>query len=306
LHWPIPFATGRRGHFIDHPLNFQAEIPGPKLAGPGLLRRNTPPSPDAPGGGACDDRGRGRTRDRQTMKKKSPAAIGRRPTALRILDASEGLFAEHGYEGVSLRDIARVADVEVALVSYHFGPKQELFRHVIARRSAAHATRVLAALEQEELASPSGVPSLERIIYAFCSSTFELAKLPNSGWKRYLQLIARTAMSPVNTPALKPLNSAYGPVIRRYCAAFKAAIPAIQDAELHTAFYWLQSIVQRMLAETGILDRQSRGLCRSGDYDTHLVRIVPFAAAGIRALAPGPRPARSARGARPAAQARRR
>jgi AcrR family transcriptional regulator len=228
------------------------------------------------------------------MKKKPQTAPGRRPTALRILDASEGLFAEHGYEGVSLRDIARVADVEVALVSYHFGPKQELFRHVIARRSAAHATRVLAALEHEALASPTGVPSLERSIHAFCSSTFELAKLPDAGWKNYLQLIARSAMSPVNTPALKPLNSAYGPVIRRYCEALRAALPTLGDAELHTAFYWLQSVVQRMLAETGILDRQSRGLCRSGDYDAHLARLVPFAAAGFRALVPAARPVRAA------------
>jgi AcrR family transcriptional regulator len=220
----------------------------------------------------------------RAMKKRARPAAARQPTRLRILDASERLFAEHGYEGVSLRDIAREADVEVALVSYHFGPKQELFRHVIARRSEAHAARVLAALDREVLASASGIPSIERSIFAFCSGTFELAKTRDTGWKNYLQLVARSAMSPVNKPALQPLHGAYGPVIRRYCAAFQAALPALRDADMYTAFYWIQSIVQRMIAETGILDLQSHRLCRSGDYDAHLARLVPFATAGVHAL----------------------
>jgi hypothetical protein len=47
-----------------------------------------------------------------------------------------------------------------------------------------------------------------------------------------------------------------------------------------------------MIAETGILDLQSHGLCRSGNYDEHLARLVPFATAGIYALAgDGPWPA---------------
>lgn len=227
------------------------------------------------------------------MKKRASPVSEHRPTKLRILDASERLFAEHGYEGVSLRDIARVAKVEVALVSYHFGPKQELFQHVIERRSESHAARVLFALEREVLASPTGIPTIERAIYAFCSGTFELAKTRDTGWKNYLQLVARSAMSPVNQPALKPLHSAYGPVVRRYYATFKASLPKLQDANMYTAFYWIQSIVQRMIAETGILDLQSQGLCRSGDYDAHLARLVPFATAGVYALAgEGPWPAR--------------
>lgn len=226
------------------------------------------------------------------MKPRTSPSAERRPTKARILDASERLFAEHGYEGASLRDIASAAKVEVALVSYHFGPKQELFEHIIARRGEAHAERVLAALEREVLASPTGIPSVERSVYAFCSGTFELAKMRDTGWKNYLQLVARSAMSPVNQPALKPLNSAYVLVVRRYCAALKASLPTLQDANMYTAFYWIQSIVQRMIAETGILDLQSHGLCRSGDYDEHLARLVPFATAGMYALAgDGPWPA---------------
>lgn len=44
-----------------------------------------------------------------------------------ILDAALALFAESGYGGVSLRDIARRAQVSLTLVDHHFGAKHELF-----------------------------------------------------------------------------------------------------------------------------------------------------------------------------------
>jgi AcrR family transcriptional regulator len=44
-----------------------------------------------------------------------------------ILAAARSRFAERGYEGTRLRDVAEAADVDVALVSYHFGSKDGLF-----------------------------------------------------------------------------------------------------------------------------------------------------------------------------------
>lgn len=56
---------------------------------------------------------------------------GRRPgnpqTREQILDAARRLFARHGYDGASMRAIAAAARVDVALVSYHFGSKADLF-----------------------------------------------------------------------------------------------------------------------------------------------------------------------------------
>lgn len=56
---------------------------------------------------------------------------GRRPgnpqTRQQILDAARTLFARQGYDGASMRAIAAAARVDVALVSYHFGSKADLF-----------------------------------------------------------------------------------------------------------------------------------------------------------------------------------
>jgi AcrR family transcriptional regulator len=49
-----------------------------------------------------------------------------------VLAAARARFAEHGYAGTKLRDVAADADVDVALVSYFFGSKDGLFAAAMA------------------------------------------------------------------------------------------------------------------------------------------------------------------------------
>ena len=49
-----------------------------------------------------------------------------KPRKEKILDVAEKLLAQRGFYGVSLRDIASEAEVDVALINYHFGKKREL------------------------------------------------------------------------------------------------------------------------------------------------------------------------------------
>ena len=44
----------------------------------------------------------------------------------RLIEVSKKLFAAHGYEGVSVRDIATEAGLNISLVSYYFGGKDGL------------------------------------------------------------------------------------------------------------------------------------------------------------------------------------
>ena len=54
-------------------------------------------------------------------------------TRTRILDAAEELFAEKGFDAVSLRAIARRAGVDPALLHHYFGSKEGLFAGVLNR-----------------------------------------------------------------------------------------------------------------------------------------------------------------------------
>src|SRR5436190_1609435 len=54
-------------------------------------------------------------------------------THLRVLTAASRLFAENGFEKVTVREICRAADANVAAVNYHFGDKLGLYREVLAK-----------------------------------------------------------------------------------------------------------------------------------------------------------------------------
>lgn len=56
----------------------------------------------------------------------------REATRQRLLSAARELFAEHGYEQVTVRMIAAAADANIALVGRYFGSKAGLFGEVLA------------------------------------------------------------------------------------------------------------------------------------------------------------------------------
>jgi AcrR family transcriptional regulator len=53
-------------------------------------------------------------------------------TRATILMAARSLFAQNGYDGISLRDIASKADCNVALISRYFGNKDQLFHQAVS------------------------------------------------------------------------------------------------------------------------------------------------------------------------------
>jgi len=51
-----------------------------------------------------------------------------------ILLSAEELFAEKGFEGTSIREISRKAQVNVSMISYYFGSKEKLFEKIFEFR----------------------------------------------------------------------------------------------------------------------------------------------------------------------------
>lgn len=52
-------------------------------------------------------------------------------TRRRILESAVTRFSGHGLDGASIREIARDADVSLAMVHHYFGSKDELYRTCI-------------------------------------------------------------------------------------------------------------------------------------------------------------------------------
>ena len=88
------------------------------------------------------------------MPNKKRRAPGRRShaesarTRARLLDRAEQQFARRGYDGVSLRDLARSCGVHPNTVQHHFGSKRGLYQEVLCRWDGAVLDRVARALRE--------------------------------------------------------------------------------------------------------------------------------------------------------------
>lgn len=72
---------------------------------------------------------------------------------LRILEEAEQLFASQGFSGTSVREIAKAADVNVAMISYYFGSKEQLLMEIFRYRSDYLKTQVDDLLNNTSLSS---------------------------------------------------------------------------------------------------------------------------------------------------------
>lgn len=52
-------------------------------------------------------------------------------TETKLIETALSLFAQKGFAGVSIRELARAANVNSALISYHFGGKEGLYKAVM-------------------------------------------------------------------------------------------------------------------------------------------------------------------------------
>src|SRR5947207_8147090 len=79
-------------------------------------------------------------------------------TRARLLNAAARLFAEHGFAGVTVRDICRKARANVAAVNYHFGGKDGLYTAVMRM-----AIETMQGTTEAARAAGQGLPPEQRI-----------------------------------------------------------------------------------------------------------------------------------------------
>jgi len=223
---------------------------------------------------------------RSTLAKRSPGRPQKdgRTSAMRerILDAGEELFAEHGFDGVTVREITRKAKVDVALAHYYFGTMRGLFDTVFLRRAAILNEERLKAIDAYQIdPGPEGA-TIEGFIQAFLDPVMERWVNGGQGWKNYLAIVAQVN----NTPKWggETMGRYFDPVIHRLVDALRGIMPGARDDDLYWSYHFLSGALTLTFAETGRIDRLSSGVCKSSDYEAVRLRLAPFVAAGFREL----------------------
>lgn len=204
------------------------------------------------------------------------------PTRERILDAAEELFAQRGFEGVSVRKIMSQADADVSLAYYHFKSKRDLFDQVMLRRVEYLNEIRLKALEEVENRDDGQEPTVEEIIGAFTRPLLQLLVDDHDKWSHYFQLIAQINNSPERGGEL--MSRYFDPLVSRFIEALRRALPDAEPEQLYWSHHFLSGALTLTFAETGRIDNLSGGVCRSSDIRTINERLPKFLAAGVEAL----------------------
>lgn len=203
-------------------------------------------------------------------------------TRERILDAAEHLFAQRGYEGVTVRQIMKDAGADVALAYYHFDSKRGLFDAVLMRRAETLNAVRLSALEELEQRYPDDSPSVDEIIGAFTHPLLELLAEDPEKWRDYYALVAQVNNSPEWGGEL--MTRYFDPLVRRFIEALRHALPDCDEDELYWSYHFLSGALTLTFAQTGRLDNLSDGRCLSSDIASLDARMHLFCGAGFRAL----------------------
>lgn len=194
-----------------------------------------------------------------------------------ILQVAEKLFAETGYDGVSIRKITSESNVELSAVNYHFQSKEKLFHAVLAMR-VDEMNRMRLALMNEVNLTGDVRSSLEALLNAFCqpftANDSELGDLSN--YRRLLALVinSRRWQSEV-------FERHYDPIVQILLMNIKSLVKFRDEDDLYWYTSFFLGALANAFAETGRVDRISAGLCDSSDLDKVKNKLIEFTVGGL-------------------------
>jgi AcrR family transcriptional regulator len=207
-------------------------------------------------------------------------------TRVRILEAAEELFMQHGFEGASMRMLTARAGVNLAAVNYHFGSKDALIEAVFRRRLDPMNAERVAELERLEQSAAGAALAPEAIIRAFVGPSLAMIEDAKGGGRNFIRLLGRAYTDP-SKPIRALIGSLYAPTMKRYKAAFERSLPELPAEELNWRMHFMFGTLAYTLAATDTV--QLIAGCKPEDrYDARLLaeRLGAFLCAGL--LAPLP------------------
>ena len=204
-------------------------------------------------------------------------------TRTRILDVSEELFMQHGFEGTSMRLLTTKAGVNLAAVNYHFGSKDALIEAVFRRRLDPMNAERIVALDRLEKSAGGVALAPAEIIRAFLRTSLAMIEDSRNGGRNFIRLLGRAYTEP-SKPIRGLIGQLYAPAMERYKAAFARALPALPGEELVWRLHFMFGTLSYTLAATDTV--QLIAGCKPEDrYDAKLLeeRLTAFLEAGLLA-----------------------
>ena len=195
-----------------------------------------------------------------------------------VFAAAERLFAVHGFQKVSVRDITAEAGVNLASVNYHFRSKDALLLEIFRRRTA-ELNRARARLLHEASDQHQGRPPLRAILEALIAPPVRWLD-PKGDRLISVQFIIRARSEGTEEMRAALRNDVSH--LRRFADALLIARPDLAPEEVYWRLHFVLGMIHNnRFAEFDRLNTLSEGLTREDDFEPLIKRMVDFAEAGF-------------------------
>jgi len=200
-----------------------------------------------------------------------------------ILEEAEKLYAEHGFEGMSMRTLTQNAGVNLAAVNYHFGSKRELVMPMPhARIISMNEDRLELLADARQAASGGQAPSLEADLDAFLRPVARRAQKGGRPDVHFLRMVGR-AISESEDFWEELFIRNFQELSETFMAALSQAAPDLPPSEIRWRFHFTVGSMLGALVKHGQFSRRSRDLPDANNIDVMFRRLRDFLCAGFRA-----------------------
>jgi AcrR family transcriptional regulator len=198
-----------------------------------------------------------------------------------ILDAAEHVFAGHGFDGTTMRLIAERAGVAQALLHYHFKTKEALYGSLFERRSS----KINSSREDflDDLLGRKKSPALEDVLRVMLMPAAAAGANQSGDYEMFQQIVSPLSFA-TDARSRKLMVRHYDPIARRFIAEFRRAVPGLSEDAAVWAYLFALGARQQAQARTDRARRLSK--IKSKNASAAEAFLVPFIAAGIRAVTP--------------------
>ena len=195
-----------------------------------------------------------------------------------VFNAAERLFALHGFQNVSVRDITAEAGVNLASVNYHFGSKDALLFEIFRRRTQ-ELNRERARMLHEASDRNAGRPPVREILTALFAPPLKWLD-PGGDRRISLQFLIRARSE--GTAEIREVLGSDVSHLKRFADALLAARPELPPEEVYWRLHFVLGMIhQNRFMELDRLHVLSGGQTREGEVDALLDRMLDFAEAGF-------------------------
>ena len=206
----------------------------------------------------------------------------------RILRTAERLFADRGFNGVSVRELAAAAQVNIASIGYHFDNKEGLLSEVYRRHCEPLIEERLRGLAVASRLR--GNAKIAAIIEAFIRPALQQVEAEDG--ETFIRL--RAVLSGENSELLEKLVAEnFDQSSTAFIDELCACLPHLSRTDVCWRFHFLLGTIYYTAAGPHRISAFSNGRCDPSDTEAVIKELVPFMTRAFQA--PATKPSRAAR-----------